>query len=143
DLARTIPQPCTRRFPKFALMYTPQTPKVPYGGSMTARIAALAVLLAATPTALAAQVRTGSIGGTVTNDEGNRLPGVAVTLENDLSGLRRSATTDAEGYYEIPDLPVEGDYVVRVSLAGFATVANEKVAILTGGRTVVNFVLRL
>ena len=100
---------------------------------MTARIAAFAVLLAVAPTVLAAQSRTGSIAGTVANDEGNRLPGVAVTVENDLSGLRRSATTDAEGYYEIPDLPAEGDYLVRVSLAGFATVANEKVALSTSG----------
>jgi len=110
---------------------------------MSARIAAVVALLVCAPLTAVAQSRTGVIGGTVTSDEGKRLAGVSVTVENDVSGLRRTATTDAEGQYSIANLPVDGEYVVRVALAGFATVANEKVGLVANGRTVVDFVLKL
>jgi carboxypeptidase family protein/TonB-dependent receptor-like protein len=103
---------------------------------------ALALVMGAAGTG-AAQPRTGTISGTVTSDEGKRLSAVVVTVENDVAGVRRTSTTDADGHYAIPDLPVEGDYVVRVALAGFATVANERVTVLPSGRTVVDFVLKL
>src|SRR5262249_14500249 len=63
--------------------------------------------------AAAAQPRTGTISGVVTGDDGNHLPGVTVTIENAATGTRRSATTDAEGRYAVPDLPVDVEYLVR------------------------------
>src|SRR5581483_166776 len=128
---------------KMGSLYTPLVSTVHYGGLMSARIAAVVALLVCAPLTVVAQSRTGVIGGTVTTDEGKRLAGVSVTVENDVSGLRRTATTDAEGQYSIANLPVDGEYVVRVALAGFATVANEKVGLVANGRTVVDFVLKL
>jgi hypothetical protein len=89
------------------------------------------------------QVRTGTIAGTVTSDAGHRVPGAAVTVDNDVSPARRTATTDADGRYVIEDLPAEGQYTVRVSLTGFDTIASEKVSVASGGRTNVDFVLKL
>jgi len=106
-------------------------------------LAIAAVMMLPIAPGAAAQFRVGTIGGTVSSDEGRRLANVAVTVENDTSGVRRTATTDAEGRYEIGNLPVDGEYVVRVELAGFATVADEKVAIAPGGRTTVDFTLKL
>lgn len=93
--------------------------------------------------AAAAQTRLAIVGGTVTGDAGTRLSGVAVTIENVTIGIRRTVTTDGEGRYEIADLPVDGEYVVRVALAGFATVANERVTLAPNRRTTVDFVLKL
>jgi carboxypeptidase family protein len=110
---------------------------------MATRAALAFALIVCVAGGAVAQSRTGTISGTVTGDEGNRLPGVTVSVQNDMNGVRRTATTDADGHYTIPDLPVEGDYIVRVALAGFATVANERVSVVPGGRTVADFVLKL
>ncbi len=101
---------------------------------------ALAVLVCGS---VSAQAPTGTIAGTVASDDGHRLPGVTVTVDNDVSPVHRTATTDADGRFVIPDAPAEGQYSVRVSLAGFDTVANERVTVSVGGRTTVDFVLKL
>ena len=104
-------------------------------------LAALAAL-AATPGA-AAQPASGTITGTITGDGGNRLAGVAVTVQNQLTGARHTATTNAQGRYEIVGLPVEGEYQVSVQLAGFATAGSENVALVPNATLVVNFRLKL
>jgi Carboxypeptidase regulatory-like domain len=67
---------------------------------------------------------------------------VAVTLQNRLTGARYTATTNAQGRYEIVGLPVEGEYQVSVQLAGFATAGSENVALVPNA-TLVNFQLKL
>jgi len=69
----------------------------------------------------------GTIKGKVTDTiypEPNKLQGAVVTAENkDLlanEGGKRSATTDANGEYEIKDLP-EGEYTITVSKTGYTT----------------------
>ena len=107
------------------------------------RLAAAFTLVMCTAAAAGAQPRTGTIVGTVSGADGNRLPGVSVTVETVETGFHRSATTDADGRYAIEDLPAGTEYVVRVALAGFATVANETVAVAAGAHTTVDFVLTL
>jgi outer membrane receptor protein involved in Fe transport len=111
---------------------------------MSAARLALAILIVVSVHADAgAQTRSGRIAGTVTGDAGNALVGVSVTVENAPAGVRRTATTDENGRYEIADLPAANDYVVRVSLADFAAGANKRVALAPGGATTVDFVLKL
>ena len=93
--------------------------------------------------AASAQVASGTITGTVTGDGGNRLAGVAVTVQNEVTGARHTATTNAQGRYEIADLPIEGEYQVSVTLAGFATAGSENVALVANATLVVNFRLKL
>ena len=60
----------------------------------------------------------GSILGTVTDDAGAVIPGVEVTLLNELTGLGRSTVSSDVGYYEFRLLPI-GVYTVRAELSGF------------------------
>jgi carboxypeptidase family protein len=106
------------------------------------RIVATFVCLAL-PGPAAAQPPTGSITGLVTTDQGRPLSAVAVTVQNHLTGARRTATTDLDGRYEIPDLPAEGDYEARVTVAGFESAATENVRVVPRAILVVNFRLKL
>src|SRR5262245_41568089 len=78
---------------------------------------AAALLLAATVAAPAlAQTLTGSITGTIKDEQGAVLPGVTVTL----TGKQGTQTqvTDANGVYRFPALEV-GTYAVAAELSGF------------------------
>ena len=79
-------------------------------------IALVAVLAAASGFA---QGTTGTLAGSVTDEQGLALPGVAVTATNLGTGFSRSATTDSEGNYTLPGLPV-GQYELKSELSGFA-----------------------
>ena len=79
---------------------------------------AIATLLLSLLTAGSATGQTaGGIEGTVTNEIGDLLPGVSVTVTG--SGVREGSVTDADGAYEFTDLPV-GDYLVTAILVFFA-----------------------
>ncbi len=65
-----------------------------------------------------AQVLYGSIVGTLTDQTGAVVPSATVIVTNTSTGLSRQATTDAAGYYAIPNLP-EGTYDLSVNANGF------------------------
>ena len=111
--------------------------------SLARLVLAILACLAAMPSGAAAQPATGAVTGTVSGDEGNRLSGVIVTVQNQVTGIRSTATTDADGRYEIANLAGAGEYQVSVALAGFATAATENVKIVPNAILVVNFRLRL
>jgi hypothetical protein len=104
-------------------------------------VAAVSLVIAAGPAH--AQGRTGTISGVVTGEDGNRLPGVIVTIENPAAGVKRTATTDGEGRYDVTDVPADGDYVVGASLVGFAAATPMKVTLGDDRRATANFVLRI
>jgi hypothetical protein len=76
----------------------------------------------------------GGIKGTVTDPEGNPLPGVTVTLTGSKTAPR-SAVTSAMGNFRFLNLPVASDYTVKLELQGFKTVLREK-QVITYGRDV-------
>jgi len=67
---------------------------------------------------LNAQTSTSSITGTVTDSSGAVIPGAAVTLSNDETGVTALQKTNQAGVYSFPSLPI-GTYSVRVELKGF------------------------
>src|SRR5205807_2644680 len=71
-----------------------------------------------------AQKTTGDITGTVTDSTGAVLPGVAVTAVCTATNLTRTATTDAQGGYQLPELTV-CVYRVTTELPGFKAVARD------------------
>jgi outer membrane receptor protein involved in Fe transport len=73
----------------------------------------------------------GSIEGTVTDESGAVVPAAMVTIRNVETGVSREVTTDQEGLYRAPLLPV-GDYEVTVSMSGFATTRRSKVTLTIG-----------
>lgn len=54
---------------------------------------------------LIGQTTNGSIGGAVTDPSGAAVAGVQVKVSNATTGLQRTATTLANGTYNIPQLP--------------------------------------
>jgi len=69
---------------------------------------------------LSAQQRTGNIAGTVVDQEGNILPGVAVTLTG-ATIAPMSTATNAEGRFRFLSLFPANDYQVKLELQGFKT----------------------
>jgi hypothetical protein len=61
---------------------------------------------------------TGSFSGSVVDKSGAGVPGAAVKVTSQATGLDRDARTDTAGHYLIPLLPV-GAYNVRVDAQGF------------------------
>ena len=117
-------------------------------GSVTRRVAAyrgliawaaslaLGILLAA-PLALAltvsvdAQVATGTIVGNVKDNSGSAVPGASVTATNIDTQVSRTTTSDAEGYYALPLMPV-GRYKLEVTLSGFKNVEQTGILLEVG-----------
>src|SRR5262245_4872204 len=82
--------------------------------------ALLALLIAFALTApLLAQSTTGSFLGTVRDEQNAVVPGATVAVHNVDTNARRTAVTDSQGRWRIPNLPV-GNYEVAIELAGFA-----------------------
>ena len=90
--------------------------------SLLANIIALTlgILLLIASAALSAlgQAGTSTIRGTVTDPQGNVVPGATVTLTNTGTNTSRTTTTSDQGAYTIEFVPV-GDYRLEVEAKGF------------------------
>lgn len=89
---------------------------------------ALAVALFAHAGAAPAQSINGRLGGTVRDQNGAALPGVRVAARHAGTGLARQTTTDGEGNWSFPSLPV-GAYEVSYELQGFKTLKRSGVEV--------------
>lgn len=96
-----------------------------------------ALLVAAADSRLAAQGTIGSILGTVTDSTASVVPGATVTARNTGTGAVQATTSDTEGRYRIPALPV-GDYEVQTELQGFQTVVRTGIRLSAGADVVVD-----
>ena len=65
-----------------------------------------------------AQLTNGSIFGRITDEQGGSIPGVVVNAVQTETGFVRTSTTDGQGAYRLPGLPV-GTYKVTTVLPGF------------------------
>jgi outer membrane receptor protein involved in Fe transport len=66
-----------------------------------------------------AQTTTGQIVGVVTDSQGAVIPGAQITVTNVGTNVRSAATTNANGFYQVLNLPV-GSYVVTAEKQNFA-----------------------
>jgi len=71
-----------------------------------------------TPFAAFAQLTTGSITGSVTDDSGAALPGVTITAKNTATGVSRTTVTEGDGSFNLPLLQ-PGTYEVTAELDSF------------------------
>lgn len=102
------------------------------------------VLLGGFAAGAAAQgVSTASIGGIVTDAQGQPIPGVTVVAVHQPSGSTYNAVTRADGRYTIPGMRVGGPYEVTASLSGFQSHIQTDVMLSLGIASDVNFVLGL
>jgi len=82
-------------------------------------------------TASFGQAITGSVKGTITDDEGNPLPGVSVTASSpSMMGIRTYVTSET-GSFRFPALPV-GHYTIKAEMSGFKTVIREEIIVRVG-----------
>jgi hypothetical protein len=80
-----------------------------------------------------AQDVTGTISGTVTDDQGGALPGATVTAVNETTNSARTTVTGASGEFSIPALQ-PSSYTVRVELASFRTHERKNVQLSANSR---------
>jgi len=110
---------------------------MPKGFSKTL-FAMSAVLLLTAP--LRAQINTGNVYGTVTDEQGAAVPGGTATL----TGPSAPATTvvDTNGFFRFLKVP-PGTYTVKITMPGFTTVTRENVIVSVNRNTQVDVPLKL
>jgi hypothetical protein len=78
-----------------------------------------------------AQVTGATITGTATDPSGAAIPNAQVSAKNTGTGVTSSATTNADGFYTIPNL-IPGAYDVTTTAPGFATRVDTAVTLGVG-----------
>jgi hypothetical protein len=89
-----------------------------------------------------AQVTSGTISGTVSDQTGAVLPGVEIAVNNVDTGIQRSAISGDAGGYRVTNLSV-GNYEVVASLPGFQTGVRIGISLSIGREAAVNFTLSI
>jgi carboxypeptidase family protein len=102
--------------------------------------AVLGILILAVPAV--AQRTTAGLRGTVSDASGAVVPGAAVTVTAENTGLTRTTTSNTAGVYSIPDLPV-GTYNVTAELQGFKASTVRSVTLSVAEDREVNFRLEV
>ena len=103
------------------------------------RISVLAALLLCLPQLrLHAQAAgTASIQGSVVDPTGAVLPGATVSLVNNETQIKRTATSDSSGQYTFPNVPV-GTYSLTVTATGFRTYVQTNIVLEVGSSIAIN-----
>src|SRR5262249_9087486 len=78
-----------------------------------------------------AQSPTGSIDGLIVDQSHAALPGVAVTLVHEATGIERTMHTDGSGLFRAPLLPV-GVYELNAALDGFGPLKQANIPLTVG-----------
>lgn len=87
-----------------------------------------------------AQTVSGTMQGRVTDPNGDAVPGATVNIKNVETGQLRTLTTNDEGFYNAPFLPI-GRYEVDATGQGFNKIVKQNVEITLNNTTVSNFAL--
>ena len=95
------------------------------------RVRIFALCIIALARAAAAQTPTGSIDGVIVDTSGGVIPGVAVVLTHEATGVAREVVSDVQGLFRAPLLPV-GLYTVKAMLAGFQPFETRGIALTIG-----------
>jgi hypothetical protein len=90
---------------------------------------------------LAAQSTTGSFQGSVRDEQNAVVPGALVAVRNVDTNARRTAVTDTQGRWRVPNLPV-GNYEVQIELAGFSGVVRSGLTLALNQDAVVDMTLK-
>ena len=87
-----------------------------------------------------AQYENGSLVGTIHDATGAVVPGAAVTITNNATGVATTVTSNAAGDYDVPSLRT-GVYKISASATGFAIAVAENITISVGGRQRIDLAL--
>jgi hypothetical protein len=86
---------------------------------------------------------TATLEGTVTDQNRALAPHIEVTVQNVLTGLRRTASTDDSGAFTLAGLPIAGEYQLTVLRPGFATAHVDHIILAGGSAARVSVVLNV
>src|SRR5437660_5932444 len=86
------------------------------------------------------QANQGTIEGIIVDQSGAALPGAKLTGTNDATGIHFQTTSDSNGLFTFPVLPV-GTYTIEVEHPGFAKLTQKNVTVSVGARLNVNLSL--
>src|SRR6202047_5440807 len=89
-----------------------------------------------------AQISGATLSGTVTDQSGAVVPQATISIKNVATGITRSNTTSAAGYYSAPNL-LPGIYEVRAEAQGFTSKLQTGVNLTVGEQQVLNFALQV
>ena len=84
-----------------------------------------------------AQVESSSLTGTVTDQQGKRIPHAKVRATQVATGLHRETETTSQGNYELVDLP-SGTFSVEISKVGFSIFHAQRVEQIVGRTRTLN-----
>ena len=94
----------------------------------------------ASPAAAQSQAVNAALEGTITDSSGGVLPGVTVTVTNTDTGAQRVVTTNENGLYRAPLLPL-GTYRVTAELSGFKKFEQSGISLAAGQTAVIDVTL--
>jgi carboxypeptidase family protein len=104
---------------------------------------ALAFLLVIFPSSVSAQSVTGTILGTVTDPKGGAVANATVTVTNSDQNIAvRTVTTDQQGQFTVPLLPV-GRYSVTAEASGFKKVVHSGLVLNVDDKLAINLTLEV
>jgi hypothetical protein len=92
--------------------------------------------------AVYAQVSGATISGTVTDPSGSAVPNATVAVRNTSTGIVREVTTDAAGFYSVPNL-TPANYEVKTTAAGFSTQTQTGITLTVGLQQALNITLKV
>src|SRR5271166_656962 len=116
------------------LTLQPGVPTFPMTNKIAVRVSflfitTLALVALFLPVESHAQDATARITGTISDSTGAVIPGVQVTVTNTATQVRREATSDRDGFYQVLALPI-GGYRVAAVRQGFRTVVSDEYKLL-------------
>ncbi|MCC6391494.1 MAG: carboxypeptidase regulatory-like domain-containing protein [Bryobacterales bacterium] len=94
------------------------------------------------PRCQAQAVAIAQVSGVVTDPSGSAIPGALVTITETARGTARNVTTDAQGRYTLPNLPV-GPYRLTVSAAGFKSYTQSGITLQVGNNVQIDVHMQL
>jgi Carboxypeptidase regulatory-like domain/TonB dependent receptor/TonB-dependent Receptor Plug Domain len=89
-----------------------------------------------------AQVAGATISGTVTDASNAVVPGTQIVIRDTATGISRTVTADASGFYTVPNLQ-PGNYELSASASGFSTLVQSGITLTVGAQQVLNIKMKV
>src|SRR3984893_18771034 len=94
------------------------------------------------PATTHAQVAGATLSGTVMDQSGAVIPQAAISIRNIDTGITRTGTASASGFYSVPNL-LPGTYEIKTTAQGFSTEMKTGVTLTVGEQQVLDFTLQV
>ena len=88
------------------------------------------------------QVAGGTLSGTVSDTNGSGIPQAKLVIKNVATGVERTVTTNADGFYSTVNL-LPGSYQIAISAAGFNSETRHGVTMTVGAQLTIDLTLRV